>query len=140
MSLERARLIMKPVQQSTPGQGYVLVVDDEPAVRSLLQAVLEDEGMQVEAVADGASAIQVAAAREPSLVILDLHLPVLAGTEVAARLSALYDSVPLIILTGDEGLADALLGRTATAYLRKPFDLDDLLAAVRTALQGERTR
>jgi DNA-binding response OmpR family regulator len=113
----------------------VLVVDDDPHVRASLRWALEDEGLAVETAADGREAVERAAARPPALVLLDLTLPVLDSYAAARALRAGHGAgLPILAITGD-GQAPAKAARVgAYAYVRKPFDVGDLLAAVRRGL------
>jgi DNA-binding response OmpR family regulator len=112
---------------STP----LLVVEDDPEIRSMLCSLLEDEGYPILAAADGPAAVLCAQQGRPSLVILDMNLPYLNGEEVGAQLRVLYGAVlPIVVLTaGTRGIEKArAVG--AAAYLPKPFDIDELLTVV----------
>jgi DNA-binding response OmpR family regulator len=113
----------------------ILVVDDDPSLRQLIQWTLEDEGWAVDTAADGRQALDRAARERPRLVVLDMGLPLVDGFGVAAGLHALYgDAVPIVVITAD-GQAAAKAARVgARAHLAKPFELDDLCALVRGAL------
>jgi CheY-like chemotaxis protein len=118
----------------------VLVADDDAFVRQLLAEVLAEElGVRVVAVADGRDAI-TALAREPAAaLVLDLLMPAVDGLAVLRWLRARPPAdrpgvVALTAGTDTEGQAALALG--AAAFLHKPFDVDDLLAAVRAALAG----
>jgi CheY-like chemotaxis protein len=115
----------------------VLVVDDDPNVRQAIQWALQDEGLTVETAADGRQALERAAAHPPSLVVLDITLPVLDGYQVAQALRVSHGAyLPILAITAD-GQAQAKASRVgAYAYVRKPFDIDDLLAAVYHGLAG----
>jgi CheY-like chemotaxis protein len=122
------------------GHGSILVVEDELPVRQTIQWVLEDEGLLVETAANGQEAIDVAAQRKPILVVLDMALPVLNGHGVATRLREMYgrEIPPILVVTAD-GRAEAK-ARTVGAYgyLQKPFDIDELIAAVQHGLASRR--
>ena len=109
----------------------ILVVDDEEQIRLFVQRVLELEGYSVVSAADGGEAERVALASQPVLVILDMMLPDSNGETVAVRLrETLGPDLPILVITAD-GHAEAKAQRVgAYAFLRKPFDLDDLLKAV----------
>jgi CheY-like chemotaxis protein len=98
----------------------VLVVEDEPVVRSLVEASLESESCTVVSVTDGPSALSAALAEPPDLILLDLGLPGMAGGEVAQRLRAEAStaSVPICYLTGRD---PEDLGLPADGVIRKPF-------------------
>lgn len=117
-----------------PG-GHVLVVDDDPRVRQTIRWALEDEGLAVETAADGRRALERASARRPALVVLDLTLPILDGYDVANGLRSFYGSgVPILAITADGDAEQKARRAGAYGYLSKPFELDDLMAAVRRGL------
>ena len=114
----------------------VLVVEDDRAVRELIAVALAEEpGLRVVVAADGAEALARAVEIPPSVVVLDMRLPVLDGQELARRLRAdprtAHARIVAISATGDAARARAA---GADAFLSKPFDLDDLLRAVGSAL------
>ena len=116
----------------------ILVVDDDPRIRQMIRDVLEEEGFAVAAAGDGPQAIRRAADQPPALVILDMTLPQMDGHEVAAALRAAHGrALPILTITADGGAADKARRVGAFSYLRKPFDLDDLVAAVRGVLRAD---
>jgi DNA-binding response OmpR family regulator len=116
----------------------ILVVDDDPQMRHVIQSALQEEGLTVETAADGRQALDRARRRRPRLVILDMGLPLLDGVGLAAELRALYgDGVPLVVITADGHVVEKARRVGARAYLAKPFELDGLSAAVQQAL-GDR--
>jgi DNA-binding response OmpR family regulator len=114
----------------------VLVVEDDPTVREVVVRYLEREGLVVEAVADGESALSAAAACWPDLVVLDLMLPRVDGFEVCRQLRE-RAPVPVIMLTarGDED--DRVIGLELGAddYVAKPFSPRELTARVKAVLR-----
>jgi len=115
---------------------YILVVDDEPAIRRTLRANLLARGFDVTAVDTGADALHHALTRTPDLVILDLLLPDLSGLDVCRALRA--DSpVPILVLSArhEERIKVHALDLGADDYLTKPFGVDELLARVRALLR-----
>jgi two-component system, OmpR family, KDP operon response regulator KdpE len=114
----------------------VLVVDDEPQIRRALRTSLEAHGYTVSAVATGEEGVVGAADLAPELVLLDLGLPDLDGTEVIRRIRAFSD-VPVIVLSVREGQADkvAALDAGADDYVTKPFGMEELLARARAAMR-----
>ena len=115
----------------------ILVVDDDPAVRSSLDRALRLEGYQVEAAADGPTALQALSLGSPDAVILDLGLPGLDGLEGCRRLRAAGDDTPVLMLTARDAVDDRVQGLDAGAddYLVKPFALAELLARLRALLR-----
>jgi CheY-like chemotaxis protein len=109
----------------------VLVVEDEPVIRDLLRAVLEDAGYAVREAADGAAALREARAAHPALVLLDLHLPRTDGwTFAAAYCWEPGPRAPIVVLTADVDAEAHAAALGAAGHLLKPFDLDELLALV----------
>jgi two-component system KDP operon response regulator KdpE len=114
----------------------VLVVDDEPQIRRALRTSLEAHGHQVTAVATGEEGVVGAAEEQPDLVLLDLGLPDMDGTEVIRRIRGFSD-VPVIVLSVRESQGDkvAALDAGADDYVTKPFGMEELLARTRAALR-----
>jgi len=114
----------------------VLIVDDEQAIRRFLRISLEAEGYDVVDAETGKAAVAMAATHVPELVILDLGLPDMDGTQVLAQLRQ-WSSVPVIILTVRDAEKEKvkLLDAGADDYLTKPFSVPELLARVRVALR-----
>jgi two-component system, NtrC family, response regulator AtoC len=114
----------------------VLVIDDDASLRFTLEAVLSDAGLVVEACEDGASGLAAFDARGADAVLTDLAMPEMDGMQVLERLRASDPSVPVLMLTahGSERAAVAAIKAGAFDYIPKPFDPDDLLLAVRRAI------
>ena len=114
----------------------VLVVDDEPQIRRALRTSLEAHGYEAESVGTGGEAVVGVADRPPDLVLLDLGLPDLDGTEVIARIRA-FSQVPIIVLSVRESQRDkvAALDAGADDYVTKPFGMEELLARARVVLR-----
>lgn len=110
----------------------VLVVDDEPQLVRALQVNLEAEGYTVTTAADGTKALRSAASQPPDVLVLDLGLPDMDGTEVIRRLRA-WTELPIIVLSARHGSSDKVeaLDAGADDYVTKPFGLDELLARLR---------
>ena len=114
----------------------ILVVDDEPQIRRLLNTSLGARGYEVATASDGPSALEMALSWRPDLILLDLGLPILDGLEVCRQIRA-WSQVPIIILTVRDAEQDkvAALDLGADDYLTKPFGTDELLARIRVALR-----
>ncbi|MEV5754704.1 response regulator transcription factor [Actinoallomurus sp. NPDC052308] len=118
----------------------LLVVDDHPIWRDGIAERLTAAGLPVVGTAgDGAQALRVAKATRPHVVLLDLHLPDLAGAEVTRRLLAADPSVRVLVLSASGERQDVLDAVTAgaTGYLTKSASLDEVVAAVRAAAVGQ---
>jgi len=114
----------------------VLVVDDEPQIRRALRTSLEAHGYTVETVGTGDEGVVAAASNPPELILLDLGLPDMDGTEVIRRIRA-FSAVPIIVLSVRESQTDkvAALDAGADDYVTKPFGMEELLARSRAALR-----
>jgi two-component system response regulator MprA len=115
----------------------VLVVDDEPAVRSALQRALALERYEVELAADGSEALDSIAASPPDAIVLDVAMPGMDGLEVCRRLRHAGDRTPVLMLTARDAIDDRVEGLDAGAddYLVKPFALRELQARLRALLR-----
>jgi CheY-like chemotaxis protein len=107
----------------------VLVVDDENDIREAVSEVLADEGYEVLSAGDGAEALVQAREHHPSVVLLDLMMPGMNGWEfrAAQKGDPSLSGIPVIVLSA----LGRVSGLDADGYLQKPFELDDLLRAVR---------
>ncbi|HHW13354.1 MAG TPA: response regulator [Firmicutes bacterium] len=114
----------------------ILVVDDEVQIRKLLRVALSAHGYAVEEAATGEEGLNRAALTHPDLMILDLGLPDLDGTEVVRRLRE-WSPLPVIVLSVRETEPDkiAALDAGADDYVTKPFGMGELLARLRVALR-----
>lgn len=115
----------------------VLVVDDDPAINSMLRRAFTAEGRRVVTADDGPGALESVRVHGPDLVVLDLGLPEIDGLEVCRRLRAAGDEVPVLMLTARGEVADRVTGLETGAddYLVKPFALEELLARVDALLR-----
>jgi two-component system, OmpR family, KDP operon response regulator KdpE len=114
----------------------VLVVDDDPQILRALRINLSAHGYHVLLAPDGASALRAAADGHPDVVVLDLGLPDMDGTEVIAGLRG-WTSVPIIVLSARVGAAETVRALDAGAddYVTKPFGMAELLARLRAAVR-----
>ena len=114
----------------------ILVVDDEPAIVDAVAYALEGEGYEVDSRADGEAALTAALDEPFDLVVLDLMLPKISGTEVCRRLRAESD-VPIVMLTAKDAEVDRVLGLEIGAddYVTKPFSIAELVSRVRALLR-----
>src|SRR3712207_8359396 len=114
----------------------ILLVDDEPSLQKMLTHALEREGFQVRVVGDGEAALDVFKTFEPHLIVLDIMLPKLDGTEVIRRIRTQSD-VPVIMLTARDDEIDRVVGLELGAddYVTKPFAVRELVARVRAIMR-----
>jgi DNA-binding response OmpR family regulator len=126
----------EPVNSTRP-LGKILVVEDDPAVQKALKRLFESEGYAVEIQANGRSALESFLAAPPSVVILDLRLPKLSGSDVCKEIKAQAPALPIIVLSATSDVSDKvlLLELGADDYVTKPFSPRELLARVRAALR-----
>ena len=115
----------------------VLVVDDEPNIRELVQVALKFHGCSVATAASGAEALRQAEALRPDLIVLDVVMPDVDGFEVCRRLRAAGNEVPVIFLTARDTSSDTVTGLALGGddYVTKPFSVEALVARVRAVLR-----
>ena len=114
----------------------IMVVEDEPSLVDALEYGLTSEGFDVVAATDGRESLALYDRERPDLILLDLMLPGLAGTEVCKRIRA-TSSVPIIILTAKDAEVDKVVGLELGAddYVTKPFSMRELTARVRAVMR-----
>jgi two-component system OmpR family response regulator len=115
----------------------VLVVDDEPNIRELVQVALKFHGCSVTTAGTGKDALRQAEADRPDLIVLDVMLPDMDGFEVCRRLRAAGNEVPVIFLTARDTSSDTVTGLAIGGddYVTKPFSVESLVARVRAVLR-----
>ncbi|MDX6286594.1 MAG: two-component system, OmpR family, response regulator MprA [Frankiales bacterium] len=115
----------------------MLVVDDDPALRSALSRALELDGYRVHVAGNGKAALDVLPQLQPDVVVLDVMMPYVGGLEVCRRLRAGGDRTPILVLTARDEVGDRVAGLDAGAddYLAKPFALEELRARLRALLR-----
>jgi two-component system response regulator MprA len=118
-------------------KAHVLVVDDDPRITDLVRRILAYNGYSVTVAATGDEALSRLLERPPDLIVLDLMLPGIDGMEVARRVRAAGDNVPILMLTARDAVLDRVQGLEAGAddYLVKPFAPEELLARVKALLR-----
>ncbi len=117
----------------------VLVVEDDPPVRELLRDVLNEDDYEIVAVADGAAALQVLGTLHVDVITLDLDLPGLTGSEFLPLLHSRTTQVPPVIIISSTAPVSRELQAQAAVVLTKPFDIDDLIAKIRTLVAENTT-
>jgi two-component system response regulator MtrA len=122
--------------RSTDMAHRILLVEDDPSIRELTTIGLRAAGYEVVAAADGREGLDRFAADAPDAVVLDIMLPVLDGLAVC-RTIRLGSTVPIVMLTARTDAFDVVAGLEAGAddYVRKPFELPELVARLRVALR-----
>ena len=118
----------------------VLVVDDSPTVRKIVQLTLQREHIRVVTAGDGLSALAAVADEQPDLILLDIMLPRMDGYNICqiVRKNMAYRDLPIIMLSGKDGLFDKMRGKLAgsTEYMTKPFDSAELVQTVKRYLDS----
>ena len=129
MSLRRPAILISKMSR-------ILIVDDDPSIRTSLRRMLAYEGYQVSEAEDGRAALNAALDQLPDLVVLDLMLPGIDGYEVCRRMREV-DDVPILMLTARDATRDEVTGLDVGAddYLVKPFVKEQLLARIRALLR-----
>ena len=119
------------------GKLHVLVAEDDRGLRESLVRVLRFEGYEVQAVGDGAKALEAVSERVPDAVVLDVMMPVVDGLTACRLLREHHRLLPILMLTARHEVADRVAGLDAGAddYLVKPFALDELLARLRALVR-----
>jgi len=114
----------------------ILLVDDEPAIQRAVGPLLRSRGYDVDEAGGGVEALEIFEAHPPDLIVLDLGLPDLEGTEVCRRVRA-KSQVPIIVLSARSAEADKVnaLDLGADDYVTKPFGAEELVARIRVALR-----
>ena len=132
---------LESILAQTVAPGEILVVDDDPFIRTLLRIFLFREGHEVAEAGNGDEALKTVAASAPDLVLCDLFMPGRDGSETIREVARLCPGVPVLAMSGDaEGRLDPqplIVPFGASAVLRKPFGRRELLAAVKRFLTCE---
>ncbi len=122
----------------------VLVVDDSPTVRKIVQLTLQRERIRVVTAGDGLSALAAVTDTQPDLILLDIMLPHMDGYNIChlVRNNPEYRDLPIIMLSGKDGIFDKMRGKLAgsTEYMTKPFDSTELVQTVRRYLDTPNAR
>ena len=115
----------------------VLVVDDEPSIVDAISMTLRHQGYSVEAAENGKDALAMVTRWRPDVIVLDVMLPDVDGFEVARRLSAEHEPVPILFLSALDTTEDKVRGLTIGGYdyVTKPFSLEELIARLRNILR-----
>ena len=114
----------------------ILVVDDDPAIRQVVGFALEKAGFQVIEVSDGREALIAFGREDPALIVLDINMPEMSGTDVCRTIRA-SSSVPIVFLSSNDDEIDRVLGLELGGddYVTKPFSPRELTARVRAVLR-----
>ena|SRR5215207_1390466 len=109
----------------------VLIIDDDPTIRDLIEMALVDQGYDVQAAPNGAAALELIRRTHPGVILLDMRMPVMDGWQFARTYRELPGPhAPIIVLTAARDAGTRAAEINAQGFLGKPFDLDDLLVIV----------
>lgn len=108
----------------------ILVVDDDPEILAMLRDFLEGEGLAVRTAVNGAEALDMLDAVSPSLVLLDMRMPILDGWGFAEQLGERRASYPIVVMTAAESARRWADEIGANGYIAKPFDVNELLQVI----------
>jgi DNA-binding response OmpR family regulator len=128
-----------PAMSGTAGR--ILVAEDEPAIASFLERGLRANGFAATLIDDGREALELADSGEFDLLVLDVGLPGRDGLSVLQELRARGRRLPVVLLTGRNGVGDTVAGleQGADDYVRKPFRFEELLARIRARLRSRQS-
>ena len=126
---------MQPAAQRSTSRGRILIADDEPHIRRILQTVLEMAGFEVDLRRDGTDALEAVRSSEHyDLILLDIMMPGATGLEVLGKIRSMDErkSTPVVILTakGQDADRQAAFSLGADDFLTKPFSPKKLLARI----------
>lgn len=121
-------------QQTT---ARILIVDDDPTIRSVLEALLEDEGFLPVVAANGREALRIIETDPPELVLMDLMMPVMTGVDAVRHLKSNPETatIPIIAMSAGFILRESIDDLLADSIISKPFDLDALIANIHANLR-----
>jgi len=119
-------------------QPFILVADDDEMILQIVSIVLEAEGYRVACARHGGEALQLIERERPTLLLLDMRMPVMSGWDVAEALRRQQVSppLPIVVMTAAMDAAPWAAEIGATAYLTKPFDLDQLVEVIGRVTSG----
>jgi len=119
----------------------VLVVDDSPTIRKIVEITLKRQGIEVVSASSGVIALAAIANTPPQLILLDIMLPKVNGYQICQiiRRNPSYRHIPVVMLSGKDGVFDKVRGKLvgATEYITKPFEPRDLLRVVRKYVKAD---
>ena len=134
--------LMQPATQPSTSGGRILIADDEPHIRRILQTVLELDGFDVDLRKDGTDALEAVKSDEHyDLILLDIMMPGATGLEILEKIREMDDrkSTPVVILTakGQDADREAAFSLGADDFLTKPFSPKKLLARIHEIIEGD---
>ncbi|HWW08729.1 MAG TPA: response regulator transcription factor [Candidatus Acidoferrales bacterium] len=135
--------VLNPLGSSSraAAEATVLVIDDDPAMRDILNVLAQQHGFALQFALDGADGLRIAEQSDVDLVLLDLGLPGVTGFDVCRRLRGAGLEVPIIMVSGSTDVVDVVVGLEIGAddYISKPFEIRELAARINAKLRRQRT-
>ncbi len=123
--------VLRDGTEKVRGRRSILVVDDDPALREVINEALEEDRFVVRVAPDGAAALELLDSWRPDLILLDLQMPTMTGEDFArAYLAKAPPHAPLVVVTGAQDAEVRLAGLEIRSIVPKPFDLDELIRLV----------
>jgi len=118
----------------------ILIVDDDPSIRKVLAAILEEKGYNVETTDTGRKGIAKSKTKFYNIALIDIRLPDMEGTELLSQMKQTEPKMMKVIITGYPSLQNAVkaLNQGADAYIIKPLDIDNALSVIRGLLEKQR--
>ena len=115
----------------------ILIVDDDPTIRSVLEALLDDEGFRPITAANGREAVNLVNSEAPSLVLMDLMMPIMSGVDAIRQLKTDPSTadIPIIAMSAGFILRESISDLLADSIISKPFDLDALVATIHQTIR-----
>jgi two-component system, response regulator, stage 0 sporulation protein F len=122
-------------------KGKILIVDDQYGIRILLNEVLQKEGYDTFQAANGVQALEIVSKTPPDLVLLDMKIPGMDGIEILKRMKVIDQEIRVILMTayGELDMIQEAKDLGALTHFAKPFDIDDIRAAVKKYIQVSKT-
>lgn len=121
-------------------QARILVIDDDENITQVVAAILQDKGYSVDVASSGSEAIRKSETEHYDLMLIDIRLPDMEGTELLSRIHDTTPKIRKIIVTGYPTLQNAVtaVNKNADAYIMKPFDVEKLLATIAEQLKKQK--
>ncbi len=121
-------------------QVHILVIDDDENIRKVVCAILNDKGYKVDAAGSGNEAIVKTAQNHYDLILVDIRLPDMEGTELLTRIHDTVPRIRKIMVTGYPTLQNAVsaINQGADAYIMKPFDVEKMLSTIQEQLEKQK--
>jgi len=128
------------VENKLERKGNILIVDDDPSIRKVMAAILEEKGYKVDTAETGKIAIQKTKIKFYNLALLDIRLPDMEGTELLTQLKQTTPPMIKIMVTGYPSLQNAVeaLNKGAHAFIIKPLNIDQALKIIENLLEKQR--